>query len=66
MFWSDFTPKSDEIGGKCNPHDRESLQLSENLLYRKIQISFPFFEKIAIEIECFLQNLTNNHEIFEA
>jgi hypothetical protein len=41
-------------------------RLSFQKIYRKIQISFSFFERIAIEIEYFLQNLTKNHEICEA
>jgi hypothetical protein len=41
-------------------------RLSFQEIYRKSQISFSFFEKIAIEIECFLQNLTKNHEIYNA
>jgi hypothetical protein len=43
--------------------------LSFQKIYQKNQISFSFFDKkIAIEIliECFLQNLTKNHEICEA
>ena len=35
-------------------------------IYRKSQISYSFFEKIAIEVECFLQNLTKNHETCKA
>jgi hypothetical protein len=35
-------------------------------IYRKSQISYSFFDKIAIEVECFLQNFTKNHEIYNA
>ena len=41
-------------------------RLSFQKIYRKIQISYSFFEKIAIEVECFLQKFTKNHEIYEA
>jgi hypothetical protein len=34
-------------------------------IYRKSQISYSFFEKIAIEVECFLQNFAKNYEICE-
>jgi hypothetical protein len=39
--------------------------LSFQEIYRKSQLSSSFFEKIgwAIEVECFLQNLTKNHKI---
>ena len=41
-------------------------RLSFQKIYRKSQISFSFFDQIAIEVECFLQNFTKNHEICEA
>jgi hypothetical protein len=41
-------------------------RLSFQKIYRKSQISLSFIKKIAIEIECFLQNFTKNHEICEA
>jgi hypothetical protein len=41
-------------------------RLSFQKIYRKSQMSYSFFVKIAIEVECFLQNFTKNHEIYEA
>jgi hypothetical protein len=35
-------------------------------IYRKSQIFYFFLKKIAIEVECFLQNFTKNHEIYNA
>jgi hypothetical protein len=41
-------------------------RLSFQKIYRKSPISFSFFEKIAIEVECILQNFKKNHKIYEA
>jgi hypothetical protein len=48
----------------CNCDEIKSFELSENLLEKSNILSF--FEKIAIEVECILQNFTKNHEICEA
>jgi hypothetical protein len=41
-------------------------RLSFQKIYRKSQISFSYFDEIAIEVQCFLQNFTKNHVIYEA
>jgi hypothetical protein len=42
-------------------------RLSFPKMYRKIKISFSFFEKIAIEVECFIAKFdTKKHQIREA
>jgi hypothetical protein len=41
-------------------------RLSFQKIYRKIQVCFSFFGKIAIEVDRFLQKSLKNHITFEA
>jgi hypothetical protein len=53
----------DENG--CN--SMKGNRFSSKKIYRKSQISFSFFEKIAIEVDCFLnKNRYKNHKTYEA
>jgi hypothetical protein len=47
------------LGGRIAIFMKDN-RLSFKKNYRKIQISFSFFEKIAIEVEFFLQNFTKS------